>query len=95
MSAQERGCWTGLRINGAEAAITEDERFWTTLAMFAANRPRPSPQWDAKGTVEFSFHVPARHLRLHAIVRIQAAVRGYLVRRAARARHLTQADADF
>eukprot|EP00892_Ulva_mutabilis_P001137 jgi/Ulvmu1/11023/UM007_0203.1 len=78
---QLHACWLGLAVNGAPAAITEDERLWPTVQLFCTNRGRPDASWDAVGTLEFTFTLPTRWLRARAALQLQAALRGAAVRR--------------
>ena len=71
----------GLRIQGAPAAINEDAKFWSTLLIFCTNRKVPNSSWDAVGTLEFTFLLPARWLKIRAIAKVQAAFRGLQARR--------------
>lgn len=82
MPTQTHPCWAGLAVNGTPAAITEDERFWATVLLFCANRGRPDASWDAAGTLEFTLLLPTRWMRARAAVRLQAAYRGAVARRA-------------
>jgi hypothetical protein len=77
---QTHPCFFNLRINGAPAAINEDERFFSTIMMFCANRKLPDPSWDSVGTLEFTLKLPAKSIKHHAAVSIQAAFRGFLCR---------------
>jgi hypothetical protein len=86
LPSAESSCWAGLRVNGASATVQEDERFWPTLLMFCATRPRPDASWDEAGTLEFMVCLPAKWRRLQGAVRLQAAARGLIARmRVARA----------
>ena len=78
---QAHPCWFDLAINGAPAAITEDDRFWSTVQLFCANRGRPDAAWDPAGTLEFTLALPSRWLRARAAMRLQAAFRGVAARR--------------
>lgn len=82
MPTQVHPCWSGLAINGAPAAITEDNRFWATIQLFCANRGVPDASWDAEGTLEFTLLLPVRWMRARAALRLQAAYRGAVARRA-------------
>lgn len=82
MPTQVQPCWSGLAINGAPAAITEDGRFWATVQLFCANRGVPDASWDAAGTLEFTLVLPVRWMRARAALRLQAAYRGAVARRA-------------
>jgi hypothetical protein len=80
-SANESSCWADLIINGTPATLQEDERFWSMVTMFCANRPRPDDTWDEQGTLEFTIKLPLKWRRHCAAVKLQTAVRGMLARR--------------
>lgn len=75
--------FSDLHIQGAPAAINEDERFWPTILMFCANRKAPDSSWDPVGTVEFTLKLPVRELKQKAALKMQAAMRGMQGRRVA------------